>query len=139
MATGEELCEGRPIGRLKRSAEFQRLRQGKRLKAKFGDLHGVARGADATAGLRVGLIVPKRLGNAPRRNRIKRRLREALRRAQRLGLLDQTSAHGSLAGVGIDIGILPSQGAAELDFDALAKQLGSAVGTLMRRLGRLPI
>jgi len=83
----------------------------------------------------VGLIVPKRLGNAPRRNRIKRRLREALRRARSLDLLviDTTDD------VGIDIGVLPSQEAARLDFQTLVEQLSSASSVLMRRVRRLPI
>jgi ribonuclease P protein component len=137
MAIREEPRQSAPIGRLKRSAEFQRLRRGKRLKAQFGELRGIARtqGCAPTPSLRVGLIVPKRLGNAPRRNRIKRRLREALRRAQSLDLFEINATDN----VGIDIGVLPSQGAAQLEFQTLVEQLGSASSALMRRLRRLPI
>jgi len=137
MAIREEPRQSSPIGRLKRSSDFERLRRGRRVKAQFGELRGIARqqGRAPTASLRVGLIVPKRLGNAPRRNRIKRRLREALRRARSLDLLviDTTDD------VGIDIGVLPSQEAARLDFQTLVEQLSSASSVLMRRVRRLPI
>jgi ribonuclease P protein component len=141
MAIGEKSRDGRPIGRLRRSADFQGLRRGRRIKAEFGQLQGIARtlGAEAGAGLRFGLIVPKRLGDAPRRNRIKRRLREGLRRAQRLGLFERKSVGGPCAEIGLDIGVSPSQRAADLDFDALVEQLASSVDTLMRGFRRLPI
>jgi ribonuclease P protein component len=137
MATHQEPHRSSPIGRLKRSADFERLRHGKRLKARFGELRGIAhpQGRAASANLRVGLIVPKRLGNAPRRNRIKRRLREALRRAGSLDLFEINTSDD----VGIDIGVLPSQKAAQMDFQTLVEQLGSASSALMRRLRRPPI
>jgi ribonuclease P protein component len=137
---------GAPLGRLTRSSEFQALRRGKRVEAEFGRLQGIARarGADAPFALRFGLIVPKKLGNAPQRNRIKRRLREGLRLAQLsgcfgpLGLPAQPAASPN-AGMVVDIGIFPSGSALAMNFEALVAQLCSGVAALMRKLGRLPI
>jgi ribonuclease P protein component len=106
---GEEL-----LGRLTRSAEFQALRRGHKFEGKFGRMRAVARppGAPSPCALRIGLIVPGKLGNAPQRNRIKRRLREGMRR---------------------------SRAVLTMDFDALAKELEAGVHLLMRKLERRPI
>jgi ribonuclease P protein component len=130
-----------PFGLLTRSAEFQELRRGKRFEAKFGHLRGIARARSTTVPfpLRFGLIVPKKLGNAPRRNRIKRRLREGLRLAQMWGCFDFEKAGQYDAKRGVDIGIFPSSCVLVMDFDALVSQLCAGVEALMRKLARLPI
>jgi ribonuclease P protein component len=144
---------GAPLGRLTRSSEFQALRRGKRVEAEFGRLQGIARarGADAPFALRFGLIVPKKLGNAPQRNRIKRRLREGLRLAQLSGCFGSFGLPAQPAGLPaqpaaspnapmvVDIGIFPSGSALAMNFEALVAQLCSGVAALMRKLGRLPI
>lgn len=76
---------------LKKRAEFQRIRGGQRWSGK-GFLaegkprvdrdipaDGVADGAVRMSGPRFGFTVSKKVGNAVERNRIKRRLKEALR------------------------------------------------------------
>jgi ribonuclease P protein component len=136
-SAGETRAGGEPFGWLTRSREFQALRRGKRVQAGFGRLQGVARmeTANAFSGLRVGLVVPKRLGNAPRRNRIKRLLRAAMRAA----LASTGTDPHAMPGVGVDIGIFPSDTMLALSFDALVAELRSGVEALMRKLGRPPI
>jgi ribonuclease P protein component len=146
MAGGTPAEDGKPsevasFGRLTRPAEFRALRGGKRIHATFGRLQGIAR-TDQTqgqAGLRFGLIVPKKLGNAPQRNRIKRRLREGLRRARASGCFDLRGRPGAAAGFGADIGIFPSDSLLATVFATLVAQLCASVNALMRKLGRLPI
>jgi ribonuclease P protein component len=134
---GEELHGGVPFGRLTRQAQFQALRRGRRVEAEFGRMQGIARAPsdEVPCALRFGLIVPKRLGNAPQRNRIKRRLRAGLRQAEHSGRLPGRDG-GEPAGA--DIGIFPSTAVLAMNFDALVVQLGTGVAALMRKLARLP-
>jgi ribonuclease P protein component len=71
-------------GRLKRRAEFQRVSRGRRAQAETFTLQANPRadsGAAPADGARVGFTVTKKVGDAVERNRIRRRLKEALRRA----------------------------------------------------------
>jgi ribonuclease P protein component len=75
-------------GRLKRRAEFQRVSRGRRAQAETFTLQAAPRAdgrappADATdERARVGFTVTKKVGDAVERNRIRRRLKEALRQA----------------------------------------------------------
>jgi ribonuclease P protein component len=70
-------------GRLRRRAEFQRVSRGRRAQVETFTLQANARpDADAaTSGPRVGFTVTKKVGGAVERNRIRRRLKEALRQA----------------------------------------------------------
>ena len=79
------------------------------------------------------------VATAPQRNRIKRRLREGLRLAQRSGCFEAEGGGRSTATVGLDIGIFPSSAVLAMNFDALMVQLCSGVAELMRKRGRLPI
>jgi ribonuclease P protein component len=132
---------GEVLGRLTRQAEFQELRRGKRFEAKFGRMRGIARARSATVPflLRFGLVVPKKLGNAPQRNRIKRRLREGLRRARISGCFDLEKPGRDDVALGADIGIFASSSVLVMDFDALVTQLCTGVEALMRKLERRPI
>ena len=75
-----------PFGRLRRRGEFQRVSRGLRRAVEAFTLQAARRegGIDSPAGARVGLTVTKKIGNAVVRNRIRRRLREALRAARPL-------------------------------------------------------
>src|SRR6201992_3747495 len=66
----------------------------------------------AVSGPRVGLTVPKALGKAVDRNRIKRRMREAVRR--NLPLLHSP----------VDLILHPRKSAREVEFSALAREVG---------------
>ena len=73
------------VERLRQRADFLKARNGARsherafvLQLKQRDIN---ENADASSPLRVGLTVTKKVGNAVERNRIKRRLREAIKQA----------------------------------------------------------
>lgn len=75
---------GEPMGRLTKRAEFQRVSRGRRVSAETFTLQSRRREASEreTAGSpRVGLTVTKSVGGAVERNRVRRRLKEALRAA----------------------------------------------------------
>jgi len=63
--------------RLKRRADFLAMKEGQRLKGPFFLLEARGRGDDGPP--RVGFTLTKRQGNAVERNRMRRRLREAVR------------------------------------------------------------
>jgi ribonuclease P protein component len=76
-----------PVGRLTRRAEFKRVARGRRVPAESFTLQSRRREeaeSGAVSGARVGLTVTKAIGGAVERNRIRRRLKEALRAAQPL-------------------------------------------------------
>jgi ribonuclease P protein component len=63
--------------RLSRSRDFDAVyRRGRSLSTCYLVLHWFAREDEAAAGARLGLAVPKAVGTAVARNRMKRRLRE---------------------------------------------------------------
>jgi len=68
----------RRFARLKRRAEFQRVGRGRRTQAPSFTLQANRR-AESLGFARFGLTITKKVGNAVERNRIRRRLREALR------------------------------------------------------------
>ena len=74
------------LGRLKRRAEFQRAARGRRRALEAFVLQAASRPREGAAerGARVGFTVTKKVGNAVVRNRIRRRLKEALRAASPL-------------------------------------------------------
>ena len=75
---------GQPLGRLTRRAEFQRVSRGRRASVETFTLQARRREgteSEAVADARVGLTVTKGVGGAVERNRVRRRLKEALRAA----------------------------------------------------------
>jgi len=109
--------------RLKRRAEFLRVRQGKRAHARGFVLQARARlperrGAEsAESQPRFGFTVSKRCGGAVVRNRIRRRLKEALR------LLSPLPARGDY-----DYVIVASPEAGSISFSALQADFARAIG-----------
>jgi ribonuclease P protein component len=72
-----EPVENRPPQRLRKRAEFLAVRGGEKRRGRFFLLETRARGDEAAP--RVGVTVTKKVGNAVVRNRVRRRLKEALR------------------------------------------------------------
>jgi ribonuclease P protein component len=75
---------GEPLGRLTKRAEYQRVSRGRRTSVATFTLQSRRReeaGTEAVQGARVGLTVTKGVGGAVERNRVRRRLKEALRAA----------------------------------------------------------
>jgi ribonuclease P protein component len=67
--------------RLSRSRDFDAVyRRGRSVSTRYLVLHWFAREDETEAGARLGLAVPKAVGTAVVRNRMKRRLREAFRK-----------------------------------------------------------
>jgi ribonuclease P protein component len=81
---------GEAFGRLRRRAEFQRVSRGRRKSAEAFTLQSARRedGEPAFGGARVGFTATRKVGNAVERNRIRRRLKEALRAARPLEARD---------------------------------------------------
>ncbi len=102
--------------RLRKHADYQLVyKRGRKQFAKnIGYFYAVRpeeRRSD-TAGARVGLTVPKALGKAVDRNRIKRRLRAVVRR--HLGLLTAP----------VDVVLHPRRVVIEMEFAALEREVG---------------
>jgi ribonuclease P protein component len=102
--------------RLRKHADYQlTYKRGRKQFAKNITYFHAVRPADRrsdTAGARVGLTVPKALGKAVDRNRIKRRMREAVRR--NLGLLSAP----------LDVILHPRRVVIEMEFAALEREVG---------------
>jgi ribonuclease P protein component len=104
-------------GRLTRRAEFQRAGKGRRVGTHAFTLQANARAPGAKAeGPRFGLTVTKKTGNSPARQRIKRRLREALRK---ISALDGKPDH--------DYVLMARREALSVKFDALVADIASAL------------
>ncbi len=107
----------RKSSRLRRHADFQRVyKQGRRQFAAHMTMFYLVR--EGGGGARVGLTVGRVLGGAVERNRIKRRLREAVR--------------GNLAqlGAAIDVVINPKKSALTVDFETLKDEVVRAFGKI---------
>lgn len=71
-----------PIGKLRKRAEFQAARKGRRAETPAFTLQAAERRDEPDPSpAKVGLTVTKKVGSAPERNRIKRRLRALVREA----------------------------------------------------------
>ena len=80
-----------------------------------------------TAGPRIGLTVPKALGKAVDRNRIKRRLREAVREAL-----------PALGGLPVDVVLHPKRSVREANFAALQREVTLLFKSVRARTARAP-
>nr|WP_206453064.1 ribonuclease P protein component [Aurantimonas marina] len=98
------------VGRMTKRAEFLAARKGRRLNGPFFFVEALDRGDGEDP--RVGLTVTKKVGNAVVRNRIRRRLREAIR-------LD---AEADMA-LGIDYVIVARREVLAMPFAALKDEL----------------
>jgi ribonuclease P protein component len=117
------------LARLTKRAEFVNAGKGRRVHAASFSLQAMRRPADA-AGPRFGFTVTKKLGDSVVRNRIRRRLKEALR-----NLPDLTARPG------YDYVILARLPALDQAFRALQEELLSAFAEIhapARLTGRKP-
>ena len=113
--------------RLLKHSDFERVyKQGRRHFSPHMTvfyLRGAETG-DAARGSRVGFTVSKALGGAVERNRIKRRLREAVR--FRLKALNGAGA--------IDVVINPKKSVLLLDFELILEEVGLAFEAIAKKL-----
>jgi ribonuclease P protein component len=85
--------------------------------------------ASSQKSTRVGFTVGKALGGAVVRNRIKRRLREAVRQKRAILI-----SMGGLDGMDVDIVINPKKSILTLEFAAVLDEVGRAFETIARKL-----
>ncbi len=81
---GKQEPAGEPLGRLTKRVEFRRVSRGRRVSVETFTLQSRRREAterEGSSSPRVGLTVTKTVGRAVERNRVRRRLKEALRAA----------------------------------------------------------
>jgi ribonuclease P protein component len=110
---GQGAADGPKYGRLTRRAEFQRTARGRRAQLEAFALLANRRAEPAASSRpRVGLTVTKKVGNAVVRNRIRRRLREALRRNSWLEALPDH-----------DYVLMARLAALTMDFEALVDEI----------------
>jgi ribonuclease P protein component len=83
---------------------------------------GARAGAPAPQGLRVGFTVGRALGGAVQRNRMKRRLREAVRMTR------------PVAGVAADVVINPKKSLLTTEFAAVLNEVSRAFGVIEQKL-----
>ncbi len=107
--------------RLTRRSEFLAAAAGRRFHTPRMTVQGIMRtsAADSGAGMRVGFTVTKRVGNAPERNRIRRRLRAAV-----------DLASTSWPAASLDLVLIARREAISAPFDQLVDDLRNAAPAL---------
>lgn len=111
--------------KLLRHADFERVyKQGRRHFAAHITVFYLARMEQEPEGPRIGFTVGKALGGAVQRNRIKRRLREAVR------------LHGFPTNVGVDVVINPKRSVLTMDFSDLQSEMAKAFEVITRSAAR---
>ena len=115
--------------RLLRRADFERVyKQGRRHFSASMTVFYLPRreekpGTKSVSGLRVGFTVARALGGAVQRNRIKRRLREAVRLSRSVEAAD------------VDVVINPKKSLLAADFAALRNEVCRAFAVIEQKLG----
>ncbi|MGB8278226.1 MAG: ribonuclease P protein component [Methylovirgula sp.] len=113
----------RPPARLKKRADFIQAAKGQRAQGRSFSLQAVRRKSETEPGPpRFGFTVTKKTGGAVARNRIRRRLKEALRLAP-----------GLSARPGYDYVIVGRQAALQQEFAALQEELARAIAEVHAR------
>jgi ribonuclease P protein component len=121
-------------GRLLKHSDFERVyKQGRRHFSPHMTVFFLRRAAGALPekGSRVGFTVGRVLGGAVERNRIKRRLREAVR--LRRSLLE-LALEGAVDVVGVDVVINPKKSVLKLEFAVVLEEVGRALDAIAKKL-----
>jgi ribonuclease P protein component len=113
-------------GRLKSRPEFLRMRSGERRRGAYFILEVLDRKAPDEPP-RTGFTVTKKQGNSPERNRIRRRLREAVRLHGRFAMLP-----------GHDYVIVGHRDVLDASFEELTKALVTRIASRQRDKSRPP-
>ena len=114
-------------GRLRKHSDFERVyKQGRRHFSPHMTVFFLRRTAGALPekGSRVGFTVGRVLGGAVERNRIKRRLREAVR-------LRRSALEGAGA---VDVVINPKKSVLKLEFRVVLEEVGRALDAIAKKL-----
>jgi ribonuclease P protein component len=111
------------MDRLRQRADFLAVANGGRINTAAFTLQGRRR--DDSGPIRVGFTVTKKNGNAPERNRIRRRLREAVRLTDAMAMRPHH-----------DYVLIGRRAALTRDFNALLDDLCSALQRLDRQAAR---
>ena len=120
-----------PFARLKERAEFLAVAKGARMHEAAFTLQAIARDGAGEPASRFGLTVTKKTGNSVVRNRIRRRLREALR----VGALARDEVAD---GAARDYVIVARREALSRDFADLANDITTLVKRIDKRLASKP-
>jgi ribonuclease P protein component len=126
--SGRATSERLPLGRLTKRPEFLAAATGRRFHTERVTVQGRRRDASpdepavAAEGLRVGLTITKRVGHATERNRIRRRLRVAIREAAGAGFAD----------LPLDIVLVGRRDALSASFPQLVGDLKRALPAVLR-------
>ena len=110
---------------LKKRADFLQARNGARSHGRAFVLQGFAR-QDHVSDIRIGYTVTKKVGNSVERNRIRRRLREAVKAASRSG-------NTRLKLAGRDIVVIARRAALTLPFSQLVHDLENGFKQLIAK------
>ncbi len=109
--------------RLLRHADFERVyKQGRRHFSASMTVFYWPRPDDTVVGLRIGFTVSRALGGAVQRNRMKRRLREAVRMTR------------PVAGADADVVINPKKSLLTVDFAAIVNEVSRAFIVIEQKL-----
>jgi ribonuclease P protein component len=111
-----------PFSRLRKRAEFQRVARGARWQSEAFVLQAAKRSEPFVEGPRVGFTATRKTGDAGERNRLRRRLKEALRLAEKL---DARPDH--------DYVLIARRGALSRPFDLLRADLNRAFAAIHAR------
>jgi len=115
------------LGRLLKHSDFERVyKQGRRHFSSLMTVFYLRRteGALPDRGARIGFAVGRVLGGAVQRNRIKRRLREAVR-------LRRSVLHGAGA---VDVVINPKKSALTVEFTVVLDEVGRALDLIAKKM-----
>src|SRR3954470_10442181 len=115
------------IERLKKRPDFLAAAEGRRFHTERMTAQGRLRNPDMCPGLHLGFTITKRVGHATERNRIRRRLREAVN-----AVADEAPA------IAADIVVIARRPALSAPFDILKDDLRRALATVTKPRGPRP-